>query len=197
MVKRWSNAGQIGCSTPWSRACAATDTTGCLGEVVERWSNTGQNGCSTSWSRACAATGTTGCSGEMVKVLTGERWSNAGQTGCSGVCRDWRASRGGLGHDWRTHCSNAGQTLAIYLSDTPPLPPHRPAARAHPQLRLDGVVYLSTSPATCLARLRRRARPEEGAVPLAYLEQARPGGCWGGGGVVGGGGVERSITTSV
>jgi len=57
----------------------------------------------------------------------------------------------------------------------------------HPCLLVDGFVYLRTSPATCLARSQRRGRPEEGALPLAYLQQLharheewlRPGACSG------------------
>lgn len=38
-------------------------------------------------------------------------------------------------------------------------------------LRLDGAVYLRTTPATCLARMRRRGRAEEAGMALPYLEQ--------------------------
>lgn len=38
-------------------------------------------------------------------------------------------------------------------------------------LKLDGIIYLRTSPSTCLNRLKKRARSEEGGIPLNYLEQ--------------------------
>ena len=38
-------------------------------------------------------------------------------------------------------------------------------------LKLDGIIYLRTSPTTCFERLRKRARTEEDGVPLDYLQQ--------------------------
>jgi deoxyadenosine/deoxycytidine kinase len=38
-------------------------------------------------------------------------------------------------------------------------------------LRIDGAVYLRTSPTTCLGRIRQRARAEESSLPLEYLTQ--------------------------
>lgn len=37
--------------------------------------------------------------------------------------------------------------------------------------QFDGTIYLRTSPAVCLHRLRKRARGEEGSIPLEYLQQ--------------------------
>eukprot|EP00960_Hanusia_phi_P075775 768465-Hanusia_phi.AAC.4 len=44
-------------------------------------------------------------------------------------------------------------------------------------LRLDGIVYLRTKPETCLERLKKRARSEEGGIPLEYLQEVE--GCCG------------------
>lgn len=41
----------------------------------------------------------------------------------------------------------------------------------HEDLRIDGAVYLRAQPSTCMARLRKRGRPEEASVPVDYLEQ--------------------------
>ncbi|NXF99177.1 DGUOK protein, partial [Sakesphorus luctuosus] len=40
-----------------------------------------------------------------------------------------------------------------------------------PGTALHGFLYLRARPQTCLARLRRRARREEGGIRLEYLEQ--------------------------
>mmetsp|Transcript_26899 Transcript_26899/g.62419 ORF Transcript_26899/g.62419 Transcript_26899/m.62419 type:complete len:427 (+) Transcript_26899:1-1281(+) len=42
---------------------------------------------------------------------------------------------------------------------------------AFEDLKLDGIVYLRTTPDTCLHRLKKRARSEEAGVPLDYLQQ--------------------------
>ena len=41
-------------------------------------------------------------------------------------------------------------------------------------LRLDGLIYLRTSPQTCLERARRRAREEETSLDIEYLEARAP-----------------------
>ncbi|NWU87358.1 DGUOK protein, partial [Onychorhynchus coronatus] len=40
-----------------------------------------------------------------------------------------------------------------------------------PRATLHGFLYLRATPQTCLERLRRRARSEEGGIQLGYLEQ--------------------------
>ncbi|KFQ37873.1 hypothetical protein N332_07040, partial [Mesitornis unicolor] len=40
-----------------------------------------------------------------------------------------------------------------------------------PRAALHGFLYLRASPQTCLERMRRRARSEEGGVQLRYLQQ--------------------------
>ncbi|NXY92121.1 DGUOK protein, partial [Alcedo cyanopectus] len=40
-----------------------------------------------------------------------------------------------------------------------------------PSTTLHGFLYLRATPKTCLERLRRRARSEEGGIQLGYLEQ--------------------------
>ncbi|NXH42562.1 DGUOK protein, partial [Dicaeum eximium] len=40
-----------------------------------------------------------------------------------------------------------------------------------PRAALHGFLYLQASPQTCLERLRRRARSEEGGIQLGYLQQ--------------------------
>ena len=40
-----------------------------------------------------------------------------------------------------------------------------------PMLRIDGAVYMRTTPSTCLTRLRQRGRAEEASIPLEYLSQ--------------------------
>ncbi|NXM76713.1 DGUOK protein, partial [Serilophus lunatus] len=40
-----------------------------------------------------------------------------------------------------------------------------------PRAALHGFLYLRATPRTCLERLRRRARSEEGGIQLGYLEQ--------------------------
>ncbi|NWH90677.1 DGUOK protein, partial [Aegithalos caudatus] len=40
-----------------------------------------------------------------------------------------------------------------------------------PRATLHGFLYLQARPQTCLERLRRRARSEEGGIQLSYLEQ--------------------------
>lgn len=42
---------------------------------------------------------------------------------------------------------------------------------AFSNLKLDAIVYLRTTPDTCLKRLQKRARSEEAGVPLEYLKQ--------------------------
>lgn len=37
------------------------------------------------------------------------------------------------------------------------------------ETRLDGIVYVRSSPPVCLERIQRRARSEEAVIPLAYL----------------------------
>lgn len=37
--------------------------------------------------------------------------------------------------------------------------------------QFDGTIYLRTSPSVCLQRLHKRARGEEGSIPLEYLQQ--------------------------
>mmetsp|Transcript_53874 Transcript_53874/g.127317 ORF Transcript_53874/g.127317 Transcript_53874/m.127317 type:complete len:320 (-) Transcript_53874:130-1089(-) len=39
-----------------------------------------------------------------------------------------------------------------------------------PSLHLDAIVYLRTTPETCMNRLKRRGRSEEDAIPLSYLD---------------------------
>lgn len=38
-------------------------------------------------------------------------------------------------------------------------------------LQLDGIIYLRTTPDTCLKRCRKRSRSEEGGIPIEYLTQ--------------------------
>ncbi|KXZ43089.1 hypothetical protein GPECTOR_102g42 [Gonium pectorale] len=45
-----------------------------------------------------------------------------------------------------------------------------PILSSLPTLVPNGIVYLRASPDTCMARLRKRARSEEGGIPLAYLQ---------------------------
>ncbi|GFR44960.1 hypothetical protein Agub_g6270 [Astrephomene gubernaculifera] len=45
-----------------------------------------------------------------------------------------------------------------------------PILASLPTLVPNGLIYLRASPATCMARLRRRARSEEGGIPLDYLQ---------------------------
>ncbi|NXI47671.1 DGUOK protein, partial [Galbula dea] len=40
-----------------------------------------------------------------------------------------------------------------------------------PRAALHGFLYLRATPRTCLERLRRRARSEEGGIQLGYLQQ--------------------------
>ncbi|NXW21532.1 DGUOK protein, partial [Circaetus pectoralis] len=40
-----------------------------------------------------------------------------------------------------------------------------------PRAALHGFLYLRAMPQTCLERLRRRARSEEGGIQLGYLQQ--------------------------
>ncbi|NWR64812.1 DGUOK protein, partial [Bucorvus abyssinicus] len=40
-----------------------------------------------------------------------------------------------------------------------------------PRVILHGFLYLRATPQTCLERLRRRARSEEGGIQLGYLQQ--------------------------
>eukprot|EP01138_Halocafeteria_seosinensis_P015335 gb/GECG01015651.1/.p1 GENE.gb/GECG01015651.1/~~gb/GECG01015651.1/.p1 ORF type:complete len:508 (+),score=57.72 gb/GECG01015651.1/:1-1524(+) len=48
---------------------------------------------------------------------------------------------------------------------------HNFLLKAFDGLRLDGLVYLRTSPQTCLGRLQKRARSEESSVGIEYLTQ--------------------------
>jgi hypothetical protein len=73
---------------------------------------------------------------------------------------------------------------------TPLLRSTRDVIQTFGGLGLDGIIYLRTEPPVCAQRLAKRAREEEEAVSIEYLQVRRGGrggrGGWGGSGGVGG-----------
>ncbi|GLI67794.1 hypothetical protein VaNZ11_012080 [Volvox africanus] len=61
-------------------------------------------------------------------------------------------------------CDLADHELAIYDAWFGPI------LASLPTLVPNGLIYLRASPETCMARLKKRARSEEGGIPIAYLQ---------------------------
>lgn len=72
-------------------------------------------------------------------------------------------------HCFATNCLNTGlftqAEWELYLDI------HGFTLRRFPQLMLSGLVYMRTTPSTCMARLTSRARKEESNISMQYLEQ--------------------------
>lgn len=72
-------------------------------------------------------------------------------------------------HIFATNCLTTGLFTrgewAVYANY------HKWTAEQHPQMKVDGFVYMRTNPSTCQQRCAKRSRSEDAAIGLDYLSQ--------------------------